>query len=56
MSGVTVIVDELPNTPELKFTGEVAVKPKSFGSPKVNMAVVEWFAVPGDPIPEMVKV
>ncbi len=50
------MVDELPNTPELKLTGDVAVKVKFFIGPKVNNAFVEWDAVPGEPFPVMMTV
>jgi hypothetical protein len=46
--GVTVMV-ELPTAPLLKSAGEEAVIEKSKGA-KVNVAVVEWDAVPGEPV------
>ena len=48
-NGVTVIV-ELPVAPVLKSAGEVAEMEKST-TPTVNVAVVEWAAVPGEPAP-----
>ncbi len=50
-----MIGDEAPETPELKFIGEVALMVKSFGAPKVKVAIAEWLAVPGDPAPEIVR-
>jgi hypothetical protein len=49
--GVTVIV-ELPVAPVLKSAGEVAEIEKSIVA-KVNVATVEWDAVPGEPTPSM---
>ncbi len=51
--GVTVTV-ELPEAPVLKSAGEVAVIAKS--PPNVNMALVVWDAVPGEPLPVIVTV
>jgi hypothetical protein len=45
--GVIVMV-ELPEAPLLKSAGEEAVIEKSNGA-NVNVAVVEWAAVPGEP-------
>ncbi len=51
LTGVTVIV-ELPVAPVLKSAGEEAEMVKS--PVKVNIAGVEWDAVPGEPAPLIV--
>jgi hypothetical protein len=40
---------ELPTAPRLKSAGEEAVIEKS-NDANVNVAVVEWVAVPGEPV------
>ena len=48
LDGVMVMV-ELPVAPLLRSAGEEAVIEKS-NEAKVNVAVVEWDAVPGEPV------